>query len=253
MQLSDIGFALLGIPRGVLEIAASEGRYLRTKARYPHTKFARGVNADNACSFEEGVVVHENTVLSHVRVGAYSYVANDSIVWHCKLGRFCSIGPEVRIGLGIHPARGVISTYPGFYSGGSSVPVKFHLDRSVIEHRTVTVGNDVWIGARAMLLDGVSIGDGAVVAAGSIVTRDVAPYCVVAGSPARVVRTRFTEEQVRRLVAFAWWDRGLEFCTRHAALFATPEKFFEMVESEGPVGRESSFDDSPRAKADGAP
>ena len=232
MRFSNISFALWGITRAFIETAASEGRYLRTKWRYPNTTFATGVNADDKCAFEEGVIVHRHTELSRASIGAYSYVGRDSILWNCTIGRFCSIGPEVRIGLGIHPVRGMISTYPGFYSDRPSVPIKFRSDNSVIEHRLVAVGNDVWIGARAMLIDGVKVGDGAVIAAGSIVTRDVPPYCVVAGIPAKVVRRRFTEEQALRLVAFAWWNRGIEFCSQHASLFVAPDQFFEMMDSQ---------------------
>jgi acetyltransferase-like isoleucine patch superfamily enzyme len=232
MNIVDLVFATLGLPVSLAQAAGSEGRYLRTKWRYRGVKFGRGSNADTACSFEDGVIVRENTVLSCARICAYSYVGGNSTLCNCEIGRFCSIGPEVRIGLGIHPTRGVISTYPGFYSCHKSVPITFRRDASIVEYRSVNVGNDVWIGARAIVLDGVRIGDGAVVGAGSIVTRDVPAYCVVAGNPARVVRERFSREQANRLVRFAWWERGVEFCSRHAAIFSTPDQFFTLINSE---------------------
>jgi acetyltransferase-like isoleucine patch superfamily enzyme len=178
------------------------------------------------------VIIHRNVTLFRATIGDYTYVADNSTLWNCAVGRYCSIGPDVRIGLGLHPTKGVISTYPGFYSNRRSAPINFQVDDSVVEHKGTSVGNDVWIGTRAMLLDGVKVGDGAVIGAGSIVTRDVPPYCIAAGVPARKIRARFTEEQVCKLLEFAWWNRGADFCHRHAPAFIAPDEFFELISSQ---------------------
>lgn len=232
MKIRDWLFGAAGLAGGFCALAASEGRCLRTRRMYQRTKFGRGASADALCSFEEGVVVHNNVLLSRVTVGAYSYIADDSVLWNCTIGRFCSIGPEARIGLGTHPVRNMISTYPGFYSGRGSAPISFYVDASVIEHQDITIGNDVWIGARSILMDGISVGDGAVVAAGAVVTRNVSAYSIVGGVPARVIRPRFTAEQIQTLLKVAWWERDLGFCRKHAALFCTPNEFFAMLDPQ---------------------
>jgi acetyltransferase-like isoleucine patch superfamily enzyme len=237
MKPSDLIFATIGLPMGIIQLAGAEGRWLRTKWRFPRTRFGRGANADEECSFEEGVVIHRHVTLSRTTIGAYSYVADNSTLWNCTIGRYCSIGGDVRIGLGLHPTRDVISTYPGFYSPRPGVPISFRVDPTVVEHRSVSIGNDVWIGTRAMLMDGITVGDGAIIGAGSIVTRDVPPYCVAAGAPARKVRVRFTEEQICALLEFAWWNRGVEFCHRRADAFGAPRDFFESLAAQTDIER----------------
>jgi virginiamycin A acetyltransferase len=79
-------------------------------------------------------------------------------------------------------------------------------DVPIVEYKRITIGNDVWIGARAVILDGITIGDGAIVGACAVVTKDVPPYAVVAGVPARVIRYRFSEKKIRTLLELQWWE-----------------------------------------------
>ena len=117
------------------------------------------------------------------------------------MGAFCSLGPEILIGLGIHPLQ-YVSTYPGFYAPDlvswsvriSFMRKKYHL----LKHAPIIIGSDVWIGARAIVRDGVNIGHGAVIGAGALVTKDVAPYSIVGGVPARLIRMRFSDDIVAR-------------------------------------------------------
>ena len=83
------------------------------------------------------------------------------------------------------------------------------------EYRPITIGNDVWIGARAMVMDGVEVGDGAIVAANAVVTKDVPPYAIVGGVPAKVIRYRFAPEKIEALQLLQWWSWPLEeICRR---------------------------------------
>jgi acetyltransferase-like isoleucine patch superfamily enzyme len=229
MKISDLRFAPLGVLLGICELGRVGGRWIRSKQRYPQVRFGRGAIADDKCSFEEGVVIQEDVRLSNATIGGHSYVSERSILWNCRIGRYCSIGPEVRIGLGIHPTRNVISTYPGFYSTRRDVPISFHTGRGDPEHRMVSVGHDVWIGARVVVLDNVTISDGAIIGAGSIVTRDIPPYAVAVGAPARVTRVRFSESEIGILERVAWWNRDIEFCRANAPYFDDPRLFFEKV------------------------
>jgi acetyltransferase-like isoleucine patch superfamily enzyme len=230
-RLLQTSFALVGIPRAFAELARTEARLLYLRHRYPGVDFSRGCNADDLCIFGEKVKVLENTILSKVRVGSYSYVGGNSVLKNCSVGKFCSLGSEVKIGLGIHPVAGVISSYPGFYSASASGAVKFNHNSSIEEYKQVVVGNDVWIGTRAMILDGVTVGDGAIIAAGSVVTKDIEPYNVVGGVPAKLIRKRYSQEEVQQLVDFAWWDKGEEFCRENSELFLNSETFLQMIRS----------------------
>jgi acetyltransferase-like isoleucine patch superfamily enzyme len=176
MKFDDVLYGLFGLPWAIAEAARRHGRWAKATRLFPSTRFGKGVRIGRDCAFEEGVVVRADTYLERASVGKYSYVGTGSTLWNCSLGRYCSVGPEVRIGLGIHPVDGVISTYPGFYTRQTSVPISFGIDENVCEHKKVFIGSDVWIGARAMVLDGVKVGHGAVIGAGAIVTRDIEPY-----------------------------------------------------------------------------
>lgn len=119
-----------------------------------------------------------------------------------RIGRFCSFASGVTILTGCNHRTDWISTYPFQQVYGPDRPLPFP-SRSKGD---VVIGHDVWVGVDALILSGVTIGNGAVIAARSVVTKDVPPYAIVAGSPARVVKYRFDEETIAALQAIAWWD-----------------------------------------------
>ena len=224
-------FVILGIPIAIIRGAQAESRLLYVCYRYPNTKFSHGCNANDECTFGEKVRIFENTTISNTHIGNYTYVGGQSELHNCIIGRYCSIGSNVKIGLGIHPVYDVISTFPGFYSKNETT-INFNHDATIVEYKYVIIGNDVWIGARSMIMDGVVIGDGAVIAAGSIVTKNVDAYTVVGGIPAKLIRRRFSENDAQKLINFAWWNKDTDFCKQHAALFMKKEDFFDMIDSE---------------------
>ncbi len=119
------------------------------------------------------------------------------------IGKYCSISKHVRIITGgIHPSNWV-STYP--FRAQWDLPGKFK-DGMPYTKGDVKVGNDVWIGTGVTILSGVKIGHGAVLAACSVITKDVAPYAIVGGNPARLIRYRFGKERINELLEMAWWD-----------------------------------------------
>jgi virginiamycin A acetyltransferase len=132
------------------------------------------------------------------------------------IGRFCAIASGVRFLMpgANHADRGP-STYP-FGIFGPPWEDTMDLVMSAPSRGDTVVGSDVWLGYSALVMPGVTIGHGAVVAAASVVARDVPPYAIVAGNPARVVRTRFGERDVGRLLRAAWWDWPVERVTEHA-------------------------------------
>jgi len=129
---------------------------------------------------------------------------------NADVGAFCSIGPEVLIGgFGKHPTNW-ISTHPAFYSPLKQAGFTFSTESKFRELERTEIGNDVWIGARAMILDGVKIGNGAIVAAGAVVARDVSPYSIVGGVPAKEIRKRFGDDVIASLKGMEWWNLSLD-------------------------------------------
>ena len=151
-------------------------------------------------------VVSDNAVLKNASLGDFSYVAHGAKLNNVKIGKFCSIGFEVVVGGGSHPVRKFTSTHPIFYSPSSINSIRF-VDRSLFSEFTdVVIGSDVWIGCRAIILDGVQVGDGAIIGAGAVVTSDVEPYSIVSGSPAINIGSRFDPKVVEYLLSRRWWD-----------------------------------------------
>lgn len=143
--------------------------------------------------------------LHNVSLGDYSYIARNSNVSNTEIGRFCSIGPNFCCGLGLHPTNGV-STSPMFYSTMRQNGTTLCEKNKVEEFKHTKIGNDVFIGANVTVLDGVTISDGAVIGAGAVVVSDIPPYAVAVGVPAKVVKYRFDQSTIDKLLEKKWWE-----------------------------------------------
>lgn len=148
---------------------------------------------------------------SKVSVGAFSSVDGmkaTGVLRNVSIGRYTSIGRHVEIGLTDHPTTWLSTTarlYNAHYLGWEKWTGKTVATQAHEISRPVTIGNDVWIGDHAIIMGGVNIGDGAVVAAGAVVTKDVPPYAIVGGVPARIIKFRFDDSTIRELLDLAWW------------------------------------------------
>jgi virginiamycin A acetyltransferase len=152
------------------------------------------------------------------------------------IGRYCAIASGVRFIMpGANHADLGPSTFPFGIFGGIWAERTMDLVMSAESRGDTVVGNDVWLGYRALVMPGVAIGDGAVVAAASVVTSDVPPYAIVGGNPARVLRRRFEDDEVERLLRAAWWDWPVELVTEHArAIMAgEPAELERIAERHG--------------------
>ena len=135
-------------------------------------------------------------------IGFNTYIGEGSQIRHyCEFGRYCSVGRNVSIGLGQHNSN-CMSTSPFFKL--TKVNEKIFVSRDPI--RRVIVGNDVWIGDNASILSGLKIGDGAIIGAGAVVTKDVKPYSIVGGVPAKIIKMRFDESTINDLQDIEWWN-----------------------------------------------
>lgn len=151
--------------------------------------------------------VYRFAKLDHASIGDYTYIGPGAQIVYASIGKFCSIAGNSKIGMPMHPIH-FLSTSPIFYSpknatGSSWVKKNLYFN----EFERCTIGNDVWIGANAIVMGGVTIGDGAVVAAGAVVTKDVPPYAIVGGVPAKFIKYRFDEPLLKAIQSSNWWDK----------------------------------------------
>lgn len=201
--------------------------------------FAKGVYVDTQSDLHPSSRVHFEAPVSISRTsirasctlwGAYSYIRDGRIASLKSLGRFCSIAPGLACGDNNH-ALHHMSTHPFQYkaAGVDFWPEykEFETSSTIGEDvmkQAPTIGNDVWIGTNVTILRGVTIGDGAVIAANALVREDVPPYAVVAGLPGKVKKMRFPEATIERLLRLKWWQytlpsmSGLDFTNVDAAL-----------------------------------
>ncbi len=184
-----------------------------------------------------------NTLLSGVRVsqcqmGYASYISPNSVLRNVKIGRYSSIGPNVKNVLGQHPTRKFVSTHPIFYSTQQTIHKSFVKKNIYEEYRftkggySAEIGNDVWIGDGASIMEGITVADGTIVAAGANVVRDTEPYSIVGGNPARIIRYRFSKEEIQFLVQIQWWNKSVEWITNHAKYFTDIKEFIRIVQKE---------------------
>lgn len=162
--------------------------------------------------------------VAKVEIGSYTYI-NSGYIYGCNIGKYCSIGQNVSIGPGEHWTNR-ISTFPvNNIVCGQKDPAEFKTGD------ITRIGNDVWIGNNAVVLQGVSIGDGAVIAAGAVVTKDVPPYAIVGGVPAKIIKYRFDQIMIERLLSLRWWDKDPEWIKRNISMFLKPEIEMEDLDT----------------------
>ena len=171
-------------------------------------------DAQQHINVQPNQILSLNPKLSRYSIGKFSYGDPAPIVIAdsrnpqatLKIGNFCSISANVTILLGSEHRPDWVTTYPFNYVLDEFKEIK----GNAITKGSVTIGNDVWIGMNAFIRDGVSIADGAIIGAYGVVTKDVEPYAIVAGNPARVIRKRFDQETIDKLLRIKWWDWDIE-------------------------------------------
>ena len=203
--------------------------YLRRRRRAKLLKGRLIYNWKTTFPSEESVFEGANHLYESVvfdgHMGYGSFIGEKSNI-SGTIGRFTSIAPYVDWNPGVHPYEAPFATTcPMFYSTRKQNGVSFANKQCFDEYKGgVTIGNDCWIGQHVFLVGGVTIGDGAVVLAGAVVTKDVPPYAIVGGVPAKIIRYRYDEETIKWLLNIKWWNNSIKWFGEHWELLTDINK-----------------------------
>ncbi|PTE24806.1 acetyltransferase [Staphylococcus equorum] len=173
-------------------------------------KKGRNVNLNKLSYIKNSEFLGNNYVdrfcrIRNTQLGNYSYIGYNSHLNNVRIGNYCSISSDVKIGLGTHPIH-LFSTSPVFYSDNNPFNLKINKTHYNDNPKLTIIKNDVWIGSNVIIMDGVKVGNGAIIAAGSVVTKDISNYEIVGGVPAKLINKRFDEDTIKKLNASKWWE-----------------------------------------------
>ncbi|QOW54221.1 MULTISPECIES: CatB-related O-acetyltransferase [Acinetobacter] len=180
------------------------------------------------CTVGDYVKINSGSQFFNSKISDYSYCGYDCNIINTNIGKFCCISDNVIIGGIDHPMH-FVSTSSVFLSHKDSSKIKFG-NLNYLPKIYTYIGHDVWIGNRVTVKSGVNIGVGAVVGAGSVVTKDIPPYAIVVGNPAKIIKYRFDEETRNKLLGTEWWNFSEEKLKKLSVFFDDPVKFLEELE-----------------------
>lgn len=195
-----------------------------------HNHIALSALWDTSTRFTKYTHILRGSKMNDVTAGRYTRIGDGVKVTNADLGNFAVLSKDTVVGTGAHPTN-YITPHSIFYKKGAwpwhddwIAPIDFN------KKRRITIGNDVWIGRRCMVLDGVTIGDGAIVAAGAVVTKDIPPFAIAGGVPAKVIKYRFEPEVIEKLLEIKWWNLPDDEITKVIDLFHKKNPTLEDLE-----------------------
>lgn len=206
--LRRLVFGLAGLFVALAETINRRGRDVENRIRFRKAVVKSNVCLSQDCLLGSFVSIDSGSIINHSRIADYTYICRNALIQNTIIGRYCSISHDVICGLGQHPLN-LFSTSSLFYRSKNVFGIRVVAeDLDFDEYAPICIGNGVWIGARAIIMDGVRVGNGAVIACGAVVTHDVPPYAIVAGVPAKVIKFRATEEDILQYEKAEWWHRN---------------------------------------------
>ncbi|WP_407933811.1 CatB-related O-acetyltransferase [Halarcobacter sp.] len=183
---------------------------------------------NNSVIHKSSKVTTGSTIINST-IDKYSYIGNNSKVIETNIGKFCSISNDVTIGGGVHPINW-ISTSPIFYKGRNVLKKNFS-NEEFLEFKKTEIENDVWIGAHVLIKGGVHISNGAIIGMGSVVTKDIPPYEIWAGNPAKLIKKRFSNEIIKELEISKWWEES-DYILKKYNKYSDVNEFIKFLKSE---------------------
>ena len=213
----------------IIESIKTDLRKLLQKRKFRGAIIHDDVNIDDKSELGKHSVIFKKNNIVKSKIDDYTYIQENSRIYYSKIGKFCSIAPEVVIGLLNHPIK-FVSTSPVFYDKKQPLPFFFnHFDESKKFYKETVIGPDCWIGQRSMIMSGLTVGVGAIIAAGSVVTRNVEPYSIVAGIPAKKIKMRFSKPIIIKLIDSNWWKFSDEKLQKLSPYINDPKKFLNKL------------------------
>ena len=183
------------------------------------------------CSFQKQVKIFGGSQLLNVEVGRYSYIGYNATIINASIGSFCSIAGDCIIGGGEHPSA-FVSTSPVFYKGSNALKRNFS-NKEFNPYKRTVIGNDVWIANGVKIKSGISVSDGAVIGMGAVVTKNIGPYEIWGGNPARLIRKRFSDEMIEELMRIVWWNWDEKELLKYGNDFFDPEVLINHYKLSG--------------------
>lgn len=191
-------------------------------------------------------VIKSNTTIVNSQIGFATYIGGNSKILYTHIGRYCSIAPNLKTIIYTHPTHNFVTTHPAFFStrkqsGFTYVKEdKFEEDLYLDKKNNICIeiGNDVWIGENVIILGGVKIGNGAIIGTGAIVTKDIEPYSINVGIPAKKIDYRFKQEDIKFLNDLKWWNKGKDWIEKHSEYFENIDKLKEVLQEEKKLYKE---------------